>query len=265
MTDGALEAVLRRDRQAVTAALLVLTLLALGYIVWLAGRMPATAGTPGMVMQPLLRAWTAGEFLLTFLMWSVMMVAMMLPSAAPMILLYARVGRMAHAQQKPFAATGWFAGGYLLAWTLFSLLATAAQDLLTARALLTPMMASASDALGGIILVTAGLYQWTPFKDRCLTRCRAPLDFILRHGGFRARPGAALMLGLRHGSYCVGCCWALMALLFVGGIMNIAWIAALAVLVLLEKLLPQGRLVARAAGLAAIATGGLLLARAALA
>ncbi|MBN9589103.1 MAG: DUF2182 domain-containing protein [Alphaproteobacteria bacterium] len=279
MEGGALEAVLRRDRQMVSAALLLLTLLALGYILWLAGRMAmptpgAMPDMPGMDMpgmdmpmgaavQPVLKAWTAGEFLLTFVMWSVMMVAMMLPSAAPMILLYARVGRMAQAAQKPFAATGWFAGGYLLAWTLFSLLATAAQGILTGLALLTPMMASASDAMGGVILIAAGLYQWTPWKDRCLAHCRAPLAFIQRHGGFRPRPSAALGLGLRHGFYCVGCCWALMALLFVGGIMNIAWIAGLAVLVLLEKLLKHGRLIARGAGLAAIAAGLILLAPAA--
>jgi len=206
MEGGALEAVLRRDRQMVSAALLLLTLLALGYILWLAGRMAmptpgAMPDMPGMDMpgmdmpmgaavQPVLKAWTAGEFLLTFVMWSVMMVAMMLPSAAPMILLYARVGRMAQAAQKPFAATGWFAGGYLLAWTLFSLLATAAQGILTGLALLTPMMASASDAMGAVILIAAGLYQWTPWKDRCLAHWPAPR--ILLRGLLLGADGAAV-------------------------------------------------------------------------
>ncbi|HEU4549163.1 MAG TPA: DUF2182 domain-containing protein [Rhizomicrobium sp.] len=271
MADEALQAVLRRDRLAVGAALLVLTALCLGYILWLARAMaappPAMSDMPGMdmmaamgqAMQPAMKVWSAAELLLTFIMWAVMMVGMMLPSAAPMILLYARVGRMAQSQNRPFAATGWFAAGYLLAWVLFALLAAAVQAILTSLALLTPMMASAGDAMGAIVLIVAGLYQWTPWKDRCLVNCRAPLDFIQRHGGFTPRPRAALALGLRHGLYCVGCCWALMLLLFVGGIMNIAWIAGLAILVLLEKLLKQGRLLARAAGLAAIAAGLLLL------
>jgi predicted metal-binding membrane protein len=153
----------------------------------------------------------------------------------------------------------WFAGGYLLAWSAFSLAATTVQWALERAALLTPMMESASRLLGGIVLIVAGLYQWTPLKDACLSNCQAPLAFIMRYGGFRAEPAGALALGLRHGLYCVGCCWALMALLFVGGVMNLLWIAALAILVLLEKVTPSGRIIARLAGLGLIACGIWLL------
>jgi predicted metal-binding membrane protein len=176
-----------------------------------------------------------------------------------MILIYARVGRQAAREGKPFAASGWFAGGYLLAWTTFSLIATSAQWALERAALLTPMMESASNRLGAAVLILAGVYQWAPLKDACLSHCRSPLLFIQQHGGFRHEPLGALALGFRHGIYCIGCCCALMALLFVGGIMNLFWIATLAILVLLEKVMPFGRVIARAAGLAFIAGGVWLL------
>jgi predicted metal-binding membrane protein len=146
-------------------------------------------------------------------MWVVMMIGMMTPSIAPMILIYARVGRQAMVDGKPFAATTWFVGGYLLAWIAFSLAATSAQWALERAALLTPMMTSASNILGGVVLIIAGLYQWTPLKEACLFQCQTPLTFILRHGGFRGYPAGALKLGMSHGMYCIGCCWALMALL----------------------------------------------------
>ena len=254
------ESVLRRDRQAVLAALVVLTALAWAYVLWLTRNMTVPAGAMpgldmGMAMGPEIRPWTVTDFLFSSLMWAVMMAGMMLPSAAPMILLYARVGRQAQLQQKPFAATGWFAGGYLLAWTVFSLLAAGLQDGLGRAALLTPMLASANDVVGGSILITAGLYQWSSLKFRCLTSCRTPLQFIQRHGGFQRHALPSLGLGFRHGIYCIGCCWALMLLLFVGGIMNIVWIAGLAILVLLEKAMSDGRNVSRLVGLALIIAG----------
>jgi predicted metal-binding membrane protein len=182
-----------------------------------------------------------------------MMVGMMIPSASPMILIYARVGRQAARQGKPLAATGFFAGGYLLAWTSFSLVATIGQWLLERAALLTPMMSAASGVVGALVLIAAGIFQWTPSKDNCLKHCQAPLSFIQQHGGFRRDRLSSLALGLRHGTFCIGCCWALMALLFVGGVMNIVWIAGLTIFVLLEKVIPLGRVVPRAAG------GGLIL------
>jgi predicted metal-binding membrane protein len=181
-------------------------------------------------------------------MWAVMMVGMMTPSAAPLVLLYARVGRLVASEKPPFVASGWFAGGYLLTWVGFSFIATTAQWALERTGWLSPTMASVSNAFGGVILIAAGLYQWTPFKDACLSQCQAPLEFIQRHGGFRADARGSVALGVRHGAYCVGCCWILMALLFVVGVMNVLWIALLMVFVLLEKMLPTGRLISRISG-----------------
>src|SRR6266481_5207615 len=201
MTDAAIEVVLRRDRAVVGAALLVVTALAWAYLLWLASDMdmggmymagfrkiPAGIG----IMVPAEAPWMGIEFAFVFAMWAVMMIGMMTPSAAPMILLYARVGRQATAQGKPFAASGWFAGGYLLAWSSFSLAATLTQWAIERASLLTPMMDSASEIFGGAVLVAAGLYQWTPLKDACLSQCQSPLMFIQRHGGFRGTASGAL-------------------------------------------------------------------------
>jgi predicted metal-binding membrane protein len=268
MSDTALEAVLRRDRAVVIVAIAIITALAWADLARLAGDMamggmdmtgyrmiPAGRG----LMMPADAPWQSIEFGYVFVMWAVMMIGMMMPSAAPMILIYARVGRQATMQGKPFASSGWFAGGYLLAWTGFSLVATTAQWALERAALLTPMMESASNRLGAAVLILAGVYQWTPLQEACLSHCRSPLLFVQQHGGFRREPRGALALGFRHGIYCIGCCWALMALLFVGGVMNLFWIAALAILVLLEKVVPFGRLVARVAGVAFIVGGVWLL------
>jgi predicted metal-binding membrane protein len=268
MTDRALETVLRRDRLVVAGALGVIAVLAWGYMLWLAADMdmggmdmsefrmiPAGIG----IMAPADAPWGAIEFAFVFAMWAVMMVGMMAPSAAPMILLYARVGRQGRAAGKPLAATGWFAAGYFLAWIGFSLVATLVQWAVERAALLDSRMASASNLFGGIVLIAAGVYQWTPLKDVCLAQCQTPLQFLMRHGGFRGDVPGCLLLGLRHGAYCVGCCWVLMALLFVGGVMNVLWIALLALLVLLEKLTPFGRWVARGAGVACVAAGAWLL------
>lgn len=268
MTDSTLEAVLRRDRWLVVSALGVIVVLASGYVLWLAADMdmggmdmagfrmiPAGIG----IMAPANAPWRTIEFVFVFIMWAVMMVAMMAPSAAPMILMYARVGRQRAAEGKPLAATGWFAAGYFLTWVGFSLAATVVQWMIERAALLDSRMASVSNVLGGAVLIAAGLYQWSPLKDVCLTQCQSPLQFLMRHGGFRGDWLGCLLLGLRHGAYCVGCCWALMALLFVGGVMNVLWIALLALLVLLEKVAPFGRWVARAAGIAFIAIGSWML------
>jgi predicted metal-binding membrane protein len=268
MAEDTLETVLRRDRVVVAAALALLVVLAWAYVLRLAADMdmggmdmsgfrmiPAGMG----MMAPAPTPWSGLEFAFVFGMWAVMMVGMMTPSAAPMILIYARIGRQAAIADKPFAATGWFAAGYLLAWVGFALIATLAQWALDRAALLDSMMASSSYALGAGVLIAAGLYQWTPLKDACLATCQSPFLFIQQLGGFRRDVIGSLRLGARHGSYCVGCCWVLMALLFVGGVMNVLWIAILALFVLLEKLLPFGRWVARAAGVALLAAGAWLL------
>jgi predicted metal-binding membrane protein len=258
---GILEAILRRDRLVVAGALATIVALSWAYVIWLAADMdmggmdmdglrmvPAGIG----LMAPATTAWSAIEFAYVLAMWAVMMVGMMAPAAAPMILVYARVVRQGRVAGRPLAATGWFASGYFLAWLAFSLAATIVQWALEQKALLDPGMASASHALETVVLVAAGVYQWTPLKDRCLAQCRTPFGFLMLHGGFRGDARGCVRLGWRHGLYCVGCCWALMALLFVVGVMNVLWIALLALLVLLEKLTPWGRWVARAAGLACI-------------
>jgi predicted metal-binding membrane protein len=249
-----LETVLKRDRVVVAVALGALTVLAWIYVLRLAASM-------GFLLAPAMRPWSMNEIVFAFIMWTVMMVGMMTPSAAPMILLYARVGRQARAQEKPFASTFWFVGGYLLAWTGFAAVATIAQAALASASLLTPMLEPASNLLAGIILIAAGIYQWTPVKNACLWACQLPFAFLSRHGGFKRDPLGSLMLGLKHGVYCVGCCWALMALLFVVGVMNVLWIAGLAILILLEKTIPGGRFPSRVAGLVLILAGTIFLYR----
>jgi predicted metal-binding membrane protein len=264
MADGTLEAVLRRDRLIVASALGAIAALAWAYVLWLTADMnmggenmggfrmvPAGMG----IMVPAASAWSAVEFAFVFVMWAVMMVGMMAPSAAPMILMYARVSRQGRVAGKPLAATGWFAAGYFLAWAGFSLAATLVQWVLERKALLNARMASASLLLAAAVLIAAGLYQWTPIKSACLAHCQSPLGFLMSHGGFRSNVRGCLRLGFLHGTYCVGCCWILMALLFVVGVMNVLWIAIVALLVLLEKLTPWGRWVGRVAGAACIAAG----------
>ncbi|MCQ8870908.1 DUF2182 domain-containing protein [Mesorhizobium sp. LMG17149] len=273
MGDTALEAVLRRDRAVVMAALVVIAVLAWTYVLWLAATM-VMPGSPlpdsgggdmagmdmagmdmGAAMAPGFRPWALGDFAFTFTMWAVMMVGMMTPSVAPMLLLYAGVGRKARADGRPIASTGWFFAGYLAVWVVFSLLATGAQWLLARLALLDPSMATGSAILGGLVLIAAGLYQWTPMKGVCLRQCQAPIAFLAGRGGFRSAPLGALRLGMDHGAYCLGCCWALMALLFVGGVMNVLWIAGIAILVLLEKTVPTGQLIPRVSGALIAAIG----------
>jgi predicted metal-binding membrane protein len=200
-----------------------------------------------------MHAWSALDFWLMFLMWAVMMVGMMLPSAAPMLLVYAAVVRKAQRQGAVLAPTALFATGYLLAWTLFSVGATLVQWALERAALLSPMMVSTSPLLGGVLLVGAGVYQLTPWKDACLQHCREPARFMAEHW----RPGAvgALRMGMEHGLFCLGCCWVLMGLLFFGGVMNLLWIAAIALFVLLEKVLPGGPHAGRIGGGALVALG----------
>jgi predicted metal-binding membrane protein len=211
------------------------------------------------MMAPAASPWSAVEFALVFVMRAVMMVGMMTPSAAPMILLYARVRRQSRSSGKPLAATGWFAAGYFLAWTGFSLAATLVQWVLERTALLDARMASASTVVGAVVLIAVGIYQWTPIKNACLVQCQTPLGFLMRHGGFRTDVLGCLRLGLLHGIYCVGCCWVLMTLLFVVGVMNVLWIALLALLVLLEKLTPWGRWIARIVGVVCVVTGAWMM------
>jgi len=269
MTDTGLEAVLRRDRAVVLGALAVVAALAWAYTLWLAddtamGGMEMTGFRmipAGMGwMMPATEPWRPMEFAFVFAMWAVMMIGMMTPSVAPMILIYARVGRQAAQQGKPLAPTAAFAAGYLLAWTAFSLAATAAQWLLERAALLSPMMESQSRRLGAIVLIATGIYQWLPLKDKCLSQCQAPLMFLLRHGGFKREARGSLALGLRHGFYCIGCCWALMVVLVAAGAMGLHWVLLIAALVAAEKLVPGGIWIARTAGALLVVLGVLVAA-----
>jgi predicted metal-binding membrane protein len=259
MHSTALESALRRDRWIVVFALLALTTLALGYTAWLAEGFDMSA-----MMSPTYRPWSPGFFAFMLVMWIVMMIGMMTPSVAPMILLYAAIARQSTTRPdsaaRAFASAGWFLAGYLLAWSAFALLATLLQWLLEWRALVTPMMAGTGRTLGGVVLMAAGIYQWLPSKQACLSACRAPLSFVQRHGGFQPTASGSLRLGVLHGFYCIGCCWVLMLLLLAFGVMNLVWIAALMIFVLLEKILPWPRVVVRTAGVAAIVGGALLIA-----
>lgn len=227
-------------------------LLAWVYLVYLA----TTLNTTQMgidISMPSMQAWGVLDISLTFVMWVVMMVAMMTTSAAPVIIMYQTVSRMQHKENDPLSSTWLFLLGYLVTWAGFSAAATLAQWGLHSAALLTPMMASASPLLGGALLVAAGVYQLTPLKDACLTHCRTPMGFLLAE--WRDGKLGPLVMGMRHGLYCVGCCWLLMALLFVGGVMNLVWVALMAAYVLVEKIAPARMWLSRISGIAAIAWG----------
>ena len=275
MTDsaklGALERIVRRERAITAAALFVLCGLAWLYIVsgagmgvspaeTMVGSLPQTAVAEGpMALMPgmdtagaaLPGSWSPTRWVLVVAMWATMMIAMMTPAAAPTVLLYARVQRHAAAAAggNQVAPTWCFLVGYLLAWTVFSGFAGVLQWALERSGLVSAsMMVSQSRWLSAGILAAAGSYQLSPLQSRCLNHCRSPADFLARH--WRPGPFGAARLGVLHGAYCVGCCWLLMALLFVGGAMNLIWIAALATLVLAEKLLPAGRWIGAATGIA---------------
>jgi predicted metal-binding membrane protein len=201
--------------------------------------------------------WSADYVLLIFLMWAAMMVAMMLPSALPTLLIFHTAIRNDPQVRSPARRMFEFAAGYMLAWCGFSAGATLLQWGLAEATLLSPMMVSASPWLGGALLMLAGVYQWTSLKHACLRHCRSPLAFFVEHW----KPGmpGALALGLRHGLYCVGCCWALMLLLFVGGVMSLLWIGVITAFVLLEKLMPHGAQGGRLSGLALVLAGAWVL------
>jgi predicted metal-binding membrane protein len=239
-----LESALRRDRLVVIAALAAVVALAWVYLLIGAGMSHHVMGMP-MTHQRAM--WTPGYVLVILAMWAVMMAAMMLPSAAPMILLYGTIARRREATEGvAVAGTGIFALGYVAIWVAFSLAAVALQFALNHAALLSPMMAVTNRLVAGGVLIAAGLYQWTPLKQACLRRCRSPLEFLTTE--WREGPRGVFVMGLRHGAYCLGCCWMLMLLLFVGGIMNMAWIAGIALFVLVEKLAPAGHWIGKAAG-----------------
>ncbi len=249
---GALEGILGRDRRVVVTGLFAVAALAWAYMFYLAFQMDAAE-----MAMPQMQSWGGVDLALLFIMWSVMMVAMMVPSAAPMVLLFATLNRKRREREAPYTPTAFFLAGYLLVWTAFSALATLAQWGLHDAALLTPTGVSTSAILGGSLLVMAGVFQLTPLKKACLIHCRSPLHFFME--GWKEGTGGALAMGARHGVYCVGCCWILMALLFVAGVMNLLWVAAITIFVLVERALPKGDLVGRVTGVVLIGAGLVVL------
>ena len=263
------ERLLRRERSIVLSGLAAITILSWTYIL--------NGGGTGMSSRSMTRAWlfphrmtgipfhsagwASAYWVIMLLMWWVMMIAMMTPSAAPMVLLYARAMRYAQGigpMGKGVVPTAAFVSGYLLSWFGFSLLATLLQRGLEASGALSPMwMASKSAGLSAAILILAGVYQLSPWKHKCLNHCRNPVEFLSRHR--RSGRLGAVRMGIEHGAFCVGCCWLLMALLFVGGIMNVLWIAVLAGVVLLEKFAPHGPWCARITGIILLVWGGATL------
>ncbi len=258
---SALERMIRRDRLIMALGLLAILGLSWSYLVTTAAGMRAMLGEAEMhaaMGMAEMQSWPR-ELVALFAMWAVMMVGMMLPSAAPLILLILGVYRRRddrHTRQNSML----FVSGYLLAWTIFSLAAASAQVALHRAALLSPDMAARSGALTAAILIIVGVYQWFPIKNACLAHCRSPLSFLSQH--WREGLAGAVRMGFFHGLFCVGCCWALMTLLFVAGVMNLLWVAAIAVFVLVEKLWRQGLLFGRVAGVFLILWGTYVFARA---
>lgn len=245
------------QRYVSLAGLAGVTALAWLYLFVIGGGMPP----PATSVDPThLRPWQATDIGLTFLMWTVMMVAMMLPGAAPTILLYATVSSRQRESGGRGGSMPLFTLGYVLVWTAFSVGATLLQWLLHESAVAMPGGMRVSPLLAGVILLLAGVYQMTPFKRSCLKHCRSPLDFVLTR--WRKGPGGAVVMGLEHGAFCLGCCWAVMLLLFVGGVMNLLWVAAIAAFVLIEKTVPFGTTAATGTGILLLLAGTYVIAQA---
>lgn len=247
----------RRDRRVVVAGIILISLLSWVCLVVLAAPDQADHAPEHTVMQPTMTAWDGGLLVLSMVMWCVMMIAMMLPTTTPMVLSFTRLQHQREARPKAAKLTAWFIAGYLLAWFAFSLTAALAQWVLYSGELMTTAMGSTTPLLAGGLLLAAGLFQWSGLKNACLTKCRSPLNFLLNEW----RPGSrgALIMGLRHGLYCVGCCWVLMLLMFVGGVMNLTWMAAIAIYVLLEKVIPSFRVLGSLTGILLVLAGAVTL------
>ncbi len=251
-----LDRLLRQDRIVVLGSLAGVIAIAWVYLLLGAGIKMDTMDMGGgrvMLMAP---PWTIGYAGLIFAMWSIMMVAMMLPSAAPTILLVSSLARnrgIGHG----VPTAGLFTLGYVLVWAGFSICATLLQWSLDRAGMLSEVMAATSATLAGSILIVAGIYQWTPLKQGCLKHCRSPLAFLPQR--WRKGPWGAVINGVRHGIFCLGCCWMLMVMLFIGGLMNLLWIGGLAFVVLVEKTLPWGGRMSRVIGATLVAWGAVML------
>ncbi len=256
-----MDTVLRQQRLIIGVCLAAIVLIAWVYLLDTRTTMPGMdmsgmsmpgMDMPGMIVPELHQSSVTTVFLL-FVMWAVMMVAMMVPSAAPMVLTFLAVNRRRQAAAQPFVPVGIFLAAYVTVWAAYAALAATAQWRLHEAAFLSSKMAANSPIFSGSLLLAAGLFQWTPLKRACLKGCRSPLSFLMSQ--WREGVAGAFTMGLRHGAYCVGCCWILMALLFVAGVMNLLWVALIALFVLAEKLLPHGELISQIAGFVMVAVG----------
>ena len=257
-----LESLLRRDRNIVAGSLVLVALACWAFLLTGAGMgMSGLEMTRHSLMKMdgmMSASWDAPYISLMFFMWWIMMIAMMLPSASPVILLANALNRRAEPGKQPFGSTGSFVLGYLLAWALFSAFAVGLQWLLADASLISGMLKSRSHLLSAALLIVAGGWQFSPWKYACLRHCRGPVEYLTANK--RKGNAGALLMGMTHGAYCLGCCWFLMILLFVGGVMNLIWIAGLAIYVWVEKVLPSGELVSRIMGGLLIAWGiGILM------
>lgn len=246
----------RRDRWLVLAGMVVICLLTWAYMVDAANS--GHQGHDQSMAMPVTPARDGSLLVLGAVMWSIMMIAMMLPTATPMVLSFTRVQHQRRSRRQAVRLTWLFIAGYLLAWTLFSLAAAVTQWALHGLGLMTSAMGRTEPLLAGGFLIAAGIFQWSGLKDACLTKCRSPLDFLLNE--WREGSTGVLVMGLRHGLFCVGCCWMLMLLMFVGGVMDLVWMAAITLYVLAEKLVPYMQLLGRLTGALLMAAGVLTLA-----
>ncbi|MEP1213621.1 MAG: DUF2182 domain-containing protein [Marinobacter sp.] len=242
------------ERMLVGAVLVVLTVLAWAFMV--------TGDTSGDMAMPVTGAaaqgWNLHLLILNVIMWGVMMVAMMLPGAAPMIMTYIRVHQRRVASHRAVAPTWVFVAGYLVVWAGFGVMAAIAQWILHQTSLLSSAMGHVAPLSGAALLILAGAFQFSHLKQACLNKCQSPLGFLMTE--WREGLAGAFIMGARHGAFCAGCCWALMLLMFVGGVMSLIWMAGLAFYFLAEKLVPWPRLFSHATGMVLIAAGVLMIA-----
>lgn len=255
MTQRIAQAAIKRDRNVVLGGLVSLV----GVTALLTIQMAQQVAEPATLLHPRALGHAHGGygFLSLFAMWSVMQIAMMSPTAVPMVLMHAKIARHRREHARPYTATALFLSGYLIVWTLFSLTFAAVQSLLQRLDLLSPAMASNTPWLAAALLIAAGLFQFSSLKHACLTQCRSPVPYFM--GQWRNGHAGALVMGLKHGVHCVGCCWILMALLFVAGVMNLLWMALITAFVLIEKLAPRGDEIGRIAGVGLILWGLIVL------
>ena len=225
-----------------------------GYTLYMASAMNHM-DVAGMWMPPMPGGgWSLWDFWMLFSMWAIMMAAMMIPSAIPMVMVYTGLSRTRRKKGLPYTSVLVFVAGYLLAWMLFSLGISFIQWPMHVAGAMNPMMESSTYLLSGAVLIAAGIYQWTPYKNACLEKCRSPLGFLLNE--WRKGTSGAVVMGLRHGLYCLGCCWALMLVLFAVGIMNVLWVLLIAGFVLVEKVMPAPKAIRLVSGAALVLWGG---------